>query len=84
MTKSPPGAAVAPDIEIAALIAAELVRKNKSLLALSEESGIAHPTLRRSMKGGRSLTINEIGRISAALSVHPSALLPATLTGEAA
>jgi transcriptional regulator with XRE-family HTH domain len=84
MANSQTGAEVAPDTEIAARITDTLSAKDMSLLALSEETGIAYPTLRRSIKAGRSLSIHELGKIANALKVQPSTLLPATLTGNAA
>lgn len=84
MANSQTGAEVAPDTEIAARITDTLSAKDMSLLALSEETGIAYPTLRRSIKAGRSLSIQELGKIAHALNVQPSTLLPATLTGVAA
>jgi lambda repressor-like predicted transcriptional regulator len=72
------------DAETAERIIATMSDKSISLLALSNETGIAYPTLRRSIKAGRSLKINEIGRIADALNVHPSTLLPEAITGTAA
>lgn len=78
------GAADATDAEIGDRITNALVLKNVKIQALSDQTGISYPTLRRSLSGGRSLTIREIGGIAAAIGVQPSALLPATLTGSAA
>lgn len=84
MSTSPHGATDATDAEIGNLITNALIVKGVNQKALSDVTGIAYATLRRSLKGGRSLTIREVGSIAAALSVRPSALLPDTLTGEAA
>lgn len=78
------GETATPDNEIAVRIEAELEARKMSILTLSEQTGIAYPTLRRSIKAGRSLSIREIGSIADALNVKPSALLPATLTQDAA
>lgn len=78
------GEPAAPDNEIANRIEVELDTRKMSILALSEQTGIAYPTLRRSIKAGRSLSIRELGAIADALNVKPSTLLPATLTGDAA
>jgi len=74
----------AADAEIADRIESALKDKRMSALALSEQSGIAYPTLRRSLKGGRSLTFAEFDKIATTIGVHPSSLLPATLTTAAA
>lgn len=68
------------DAEIAKNIASALVIKGVSVHALSEETGISYPTLRRSLKGGRSLTFGEFGRIARALGIESSAMLPDSLT----
>lgn len=78
------GANDATDTAIASLITDALSHKSMSLLALSEETSIAYPTLRRSIKAGRSLSIRELTKIAAALNVHPSTLLPDTLADRAA
>jgi len=78
------GATDATDAEIGQRIANALIVRNVNVKALSDQTGISYPTLRRSLTGGRSLTIREVGSIAAALSVQPSALLPATLTKDAA
>lgn len=80
MTNSHNGA----DAEIADRITAELGKAKVSLLALSDSSGIPYPTLRRSVNAGRSLSIQQIGSIATALNIHPSALLPPSLTQDAA
>ena len=72
------------DAEIGARIANALIVKGANVKALSDSTGIAYPTLRRSLAGGRSLTIREIGNIAGALQVPASALLPETITGNAA
>jgi transcriptional regulator with XRE-family HTH domain len=72
------------DAEIGARIANALIVKGANVKALSDTTGIAYPTLRRSLSGGRSLTIRELGNIAGALQVPASALLPETITGTAA
>ena len=84
MTTSPAGAATHTDAEIGNRIANALIVKGSNVKALSETTGIAYPTLRRSLTGGRSLTIREIGTIANALSIPAGALLPAELTAQAA
>ncbi|UVK58434.1 helix-turn-helix DNA binding domain protein [Arthrobacter phage GlobiWarming] len=78
------GEPVAADSKIAGLIEAALGAADMSMLALSERTGIPYPTLRRSIKAGRSLTIQELGKIADALEVAPATLLPASLTQDAA
>lgn len=84
MANSDSGAAAAADTEIANRITAALTENKMSILALSEETGIAYPTLRRSIKAGRSLNIQELSKIADALSVRPSTLIPPTFSGNAA
>ena len=74
------GATDATDAEIGRRIANALIVRNIKVKALSDQTGISYPTLRRSLTG-RSLTIREFGTIAAALSVHPSGLLPDSLAG---
>lgn len=78
MATSPHGAEAA-DNQIAERITNALVVKNVSILTLSEETGIAYNTLRRSLKGHRSLSFKEFGKIAEVLEVQPSALLPSEL-----
>ena len=84
MTTPPNGATDATDAEIGQRIANALIVRNGNVKALSDQTGISYPTLRRSLTGGRSLTIREVGRIACALKIHPGALLPASLTEDAA
>jgi DNA-binding Xre family transcriptional regulator len=72
------------DVEIALRINTVLTNKKVPVTTLSEQTGIADKTLRRSLSGGRSLTIRELDAISDALQVSPATLLPATHTGTAA
>lgn len=72
------------DTEIGSRISNALIVRGHSVKALSEVTGIAYPTLRRSLSGGRSLSIREIGNIATALDISPGALLPAALTQDAA
>lgn len=69
-----------PDTEIANRIHTVLANQNIRVTTLSERTGIADKTLRRSLSGGRSLTIRELNSIAEALNVAPSVLLPATHT----
>jgi lambda repressor-like predicted transcriptional regulator len=62
------------------LINRALADKDISMNALADETGIPYSSLRRSLKGGRALTIPEIRSIAAALGVWPSELLPDELT----
>jgi lambda repressor-like predicted transcriptional regulator len=78
------GANDATDTQIADRITNALIVKGTNVRALSDETGISYPTLRRSLKGGRSLTFAEFGKIAHAIGVAPSALLPVTLTLDAA
>lgn len=80
MNNSPAAGAGAADIEIAARISNALIVKNINVRAVSDATGIAYPTLRRSLSGGRSLTILELGKIAGAIDVHPSILMPASFT----
>jgi transcriptional regulator with XRE-family HTH domain len=72
------------DAEIGARIANTLIVKGFNQKTLSDVTGIAYATLRRSLSGGRSLTIREIGNIADAIGVQPCDLLPVTLTKDAA
>lgn len=72
------------DTEIAERITNALIVRGTNVRALSDATGIAYPTLRRSLKGGRSLTFLEFSKIAAAIDVKPSALLPASLTQDVA
>lgn len=74
----------ATDAEVGGRIANALIIKGTNVKDLSTATGIAYPTLRRSLSGGRSLTIREIGNIAAAIGVQPGVLLPEELTRSAA
>lgn len=79
------GATKAPaDTEIAERITNALIIKKINVRALSEETGISYPTLRRSLSGGRSLTFQEFDKIASALKVQPSTLLPESFVAVAA
>jgi len=85
MTNPQVGATVAKDPQIADRIKVAIEdnrakrKQPTSLLALADTTGIAYPTLRRSIEGGikghRSLTVCELGAIATALQVRPSALI---------
>jgi lambda repressor-like predicted transcriptional regulator len=70
----------AADAEIAERITNALIVKNINVRSLADETGIAYPTLRRSLKYGRSLTIKELAQIADTIGVKPAALLPTTFT----
>lgn len=84
MNTSQTGANDAIDTQIAEKITNALIVKKINVRALSDATGLAYPTLRRSLSGGRSLTFHEFGRIADAIAVKRSDLLPTTLTGDAA
>lgn len=84
MTTPQNGANDAADTEIANRITNALIVKNITVRTVSDKTGISYPTLRRSLTGGRSLTITELTKIAATIGVQPSALLPDSFTqGEA-
>ena len=74
-----PTGTTAADRDIADRILNAMIVKQVTQRTLSEETGISYPTLRRSLKGNRSLTFQEFYRIAAALSLKPVTLLPAEL-----
>jgi transcriptional regulator with XRE-family HTH domain len=79
MTTQAAGAGEA-DIAVANRVSNALIVNNITVRSVSDSTGIAYPTLRRSLKGGRSFTILELVKIADAINVPPSALLPDTLT----
>jgi lambda repressor-like predicted transcriptional regulator len=78
MSTSPNGPEAATDTQIAERINNALIVKGTNVRALSDATGIAYPTLRRSLSGGRSFTFLEFTKIATAINVAPSTLLPAT------
>lgn len=84
MTTSQGAGTSTVDAEIADRITNAMIVKRINQRTLSEETGISYPTLRRSLKGNRSLTFQEFYRIAAVLALHPSRLVPAELTDAAA
>lgn len=84
MTTSQPGGPGAADIEIGNRITSTLAAKGLNQRDLSDATGIPYPTLRRSLKGSRSLTFLEFNKIADAVQADPRTLLPAKLTGNAA
>lgn len=72
------------DAEVGRRINAALTNTGTTARTLSDVTGISYATLRRSLAGGRSLTIREISNIADALNIHPAALLPRTITKDAA
>jgi lambda repressor-like predicted transcriptional regulator len=83
-TPRPLGPTETTDTEIANRINNALIVKGTNARALSDATGIAYETLRRSLKGGRSLTFREFDKIATAINVKPAALLPASMTKDAA
>lgn len=65
------------------LIEAAREEKGISMNALADQTGIPYATLRRSLKGSRSLNLIELRTIASTLGVTPSQLLPADLTQSA-
>jgi lambda repressor-like predicted transcriptional regulator len=72
------------DIEIAHQIRNALIVQGITHKELSSRTGIKYSTLRRSLDqtraDRRSLSVQEIIKITAALEVQPSVILPAILT----
>lgn len=84
MSTSKAAGATHTDAEIGTRIT-EAIRTNKtSQKELSDVTGIAYATLRRSLTGGRSLTVREISTIADALDIPAVTLLPDALTRSAA
>jgi transcriptional regulator with XRE-family HTH domain len=83
------GATESIDSAIAARILNAL-KNNKGLTqeGLAQAIGVSYTTLRRGLEqrrgDRRSFTTLELGKIAAALGVHPSTLLPPELTTEVA
>jgi len=84
MSNSHDSATSATDIEISNRITSAMLIKGVTVQKLSEGTGISYPTLRRSLKGQRSLSFAEFGRIAKAIGVSASALLTDELAGRAA
>ena len=82
MSNPPPVELDDADTQIASRISNALIIRNVTMQALSEKTGIAYPTLRRSLRGFRSLTFREFTRISTALELKPMALLPDCFAAE--
>lgn len=83
MANKQAGKRTAPHTEID-LIADAMTAKGISMNSLADQTGIPYPSIRRSLKAGRSLTLNELRKIAAALDTTPSTLLPTTFTQDAA
>lgn len=75
------GAPDAEDVEIGNRIASAMLIKGVSAAKLSDETGISYPTLRRSLKGTRSFSFSEFGKIARVLGVTKTALLTDELAG---
>ncbi|MDQ5862743.1 MAG: helix-turn-helix domain-containing protein [Actinomycetota bacterium] len=90
MNKSPAaGATETVDSEIAGRILKALKDKRGfTQESLAQDIGISHSTLRRSLDQSRgdrrSFSILDLGKIATVLNIHPSTLLPASLTDVAA
>lgn len=84
MSTSQAAGATNTDAEIGTRITNAITAKRTNQKELSDVTGIAYATLRRSLTGGRSLTVREISTIADALDIPAVTLLPATLTGHAA
>ena len=82
-TRQAAGATTA-DAEIGARITEAIKDKKTDQKALSDSTGIAYATLRRSLTGGRSLTVREITTIADALDIPAVTLLPVSLLKDAA
>lgn len=82
-TRQAAGATTA-DAEIGARITEAIKDKKTDQKALSDSTGIAYATLRRSLTGGRSLTVREITTIADALDIPAVTLLPVSLFQDAA
>ncbi|MEV7472271.1 helix-turn-helix transcriptional regulator [Pseudarthrobacter oxydans] len=82
-TRQAAGATTA-DAEIGARITEAIKDKKTDQKALSDSTGIAYATLRRSLTGGRSLTVREITTIADALNIPAVTLLPVSLLKDAA
>lgn len=63
---------------VAAEIRAELARQQKTVNQLADETGMSISTLRRSINGHRSLTLDELAAIARQLNVQASQLLRRT------
>ena len=84
MNTSQAAGANTADAEIGARITNAILVKRTNQKALSDAKGIAYATLRRSLTGGRSLTVREISIIADTLEVPAVTLLPASLVWAAA
>lgn len=73
----------ASDVEIGNRIASAMLIKSINASQLSEQTGISYPTLRRSLKGFRSFSFLEFGRIARALGIPKSALITDEFTDRA-
>lgn len=70
--------------QTADLVAAAILRSEKSRHRVAAEVGIAETTLRRKLQGTTPWTIEDVARIAAVLRVPFSDLLPDVLTESAA
>lgn len=79
MSTSKAAGATNADAEIGNRITNAILAKGTNQKALSDTTGIAYATLRRSLTGGRSLTVREITTIAEALEIPAVTLLPVAL-----
>ena len=84
MSTSKAAGADTADAEIGTRITNAISAKGTNQKALSDATGIAYPTLRRSLTGGRSFTVREISTIATALNIPAVKLLPDALIKDAA
>lgn len=84
MTTRQAAGANTADAEIGARITEAIKQKHTDQKALSDSTGIAYATLRRSLTGGRSLTVREIITVAEALDIPAVTLLPVSLLKDAA
>lgn len=64
------------DVEVGRRIGEAVLIKGTTLLAVSDSTGISYATLRRSVKGQRSLNMQQFGKIAKVLDIKPATLIP--------
>jgi len=88
MNKSPATQPTTADTEIADRITNGLIVRGIDKKSLAEQIGLSYTTLRRRLEQHRndsqSFNIRELIKIADVLEIKPSALLPPTLTKDAA
>jgi len=70
------GAAAAMKKEVAERITNALITKNVPATVLAERTDMSVKQIRSSLKGDRSLTVEELHQIADAIEVMPSSLIP--------